>query len=181
MEYLKELLKKSGWMSITESIVFAVLGLILVLRPYEIMSIIAYIIGAIFIVIGTIKIINYAQEGGKTDLYNYDLIYGIMAAVIGLLVIIYKDSISQIFGIIIGLWIIYSSVVRFSSAIKLKKSNNNLGTYSLVIAIIMFLCGLFVTLSSGAIIVTVIGAIMIVYGILDIAENIILINSVKNV
>ena len=181
MEYFKDLLKKSGWTSIAESLVFVILGLILVLRPSEIMSIIAYVIGAIFIATGTIKIINYAQQGGKNDLYNYDLIYGIMAAVIGLLIIIYKDSISQIFGIIIGLWIIYSSVVRFSSSLKLKNANNDVWKYSLTIAVIMFLCGLFVTLSSGAIIVTVIGAIMIVYGILDIAENIIFINNVKNI
>ena len=59
MEYLKELLKKSGWMSIVESIIFAILGIVLVCRPDEVMSIIAYIIGAIFIVIGAIKIIIY--------------------------------------------------------------------------------------------------------------------------
>lgn len=179
MEYVKELLKKSGWMSIVESIIFAVLGIILVWKPDTIMSIIAYIIGAIFVAVGVIKIINYVQEQGKNDLYNYELIYGIMAAVIGLVVIIYKSEISHIFGVIIGMWIIYSSVVRFSSALKLKSSSSNIWLYAVVIAVIMFICGLYVALSSGAIIITVIGAIMITYAVLDIAENIILINNLK--
>lgn len=180
MEYFKNLLKKSGWMSIIESLIFAILGIILVLRPNEIVSIIAYIIGAIFIVVGIIKIANYVQAKGKNDLYNNELIYGIMAAVIGLVVIIYSSTISKIFGIIIGIWIIYSSVVRATSALKLKVLKTNIWLYSLLLAIVMFICGLYIILDSG-IIVTTVGVIMIIYSILDIIENIIFINNVKKI
>lgn len=180
MEYFKNLLKKSGWMSIIESLIFAILGIILVLRPNEIVSIIAYIIGAIFIVVGIIKIANYVQAKGKNDLYNNELIYGIMAAVIGLVVIIYSSTISKIFGIIIGIWIIYSSVVRATSALKLKVLKTNIWLYSLLLAIVMFICGLYIILDSG-VIVTTVGVIMIIYSILDIIENIIFINNVKKI
>lgn len=180
MEYFKNLLKKSGWMSIVESLIFAVLGIILVWRPNEIMSMIAYIIGAIFIVVGIIKIVNYVQAKGKNDLFNYELIYGIMAVVIGLVVIVYRNTISTIFGIIIGIWIIYSSVVRASSALKLRALKNNIWLYSLVLAIIMFICGLYIILDSG-VIVTTVGVIMIIYSVLDIIENIIFINNVKKI
>lgn len=181
MEYFKDLLKKSGWTAIVESLVFVVLGIILVSRPETVMSIIAYVIGAIFIAAGVIKIINYIQSNGSSDLYNYELIYGIMAAVIGLVVIIYRSTIDQIFGIIIGIWIIYSSVVRFSSSLKLKSVSGNVWMYSVIISVIMFVCGLYIALSSGAVsaVATVVGAIMIVYGILDIIENLIFINNVK--
>lgn len=181
MEYIKELLKKSGWTSIVESLVFGILGLILILRPDDIMAIIAYVIGAIFIAAGVIKIINYMQNKGQSDLYNYELIYGIMAAVLGLIVIIHKESISRIFGIIMGMWIIYSSVVRFSSAIKLRVLNNNIWIYSVVIAIIMFICGLYIALNSISVVITVIGAIMIVYAVLDIIEDIIFIKNVNKI
>lgn len=178
MEYLKNLLKKSGWMSIIESLIFAVLGIILVWKPNEIMAMISYIIGAIFITVGVIKIINYIKEKGKNDLYNYELIFGIMAAVIGLVVIVYSNTISTIFGIIIGIWIIYSSVVRASSALKLKAIKTNIWIYSLILAIIMFICGLYIILDSS-VVVTTVGVIMIIYAILDIIENIIFINNVK--
>ena len=77
MEYLKNLLKKSGWVSIVESLIFAILGIILIWKPNGIMNIISYIIGAIFIVVGVIKILNYFQSNGKNNLFNYGLKDGI--------------------------------------------------------------------------------------------------------
>ena len=181
MEQFKGILKKSGVTSIVESIVFAILGIILIIKPDTVMSIIAYIIGAIFIAAGVIKILSYVHEKGQKDLYNYELIFGIMAAVVGVVVIIHGNAISQIFGIIIGMWIIYSSVVRFSSALKLRALNNNLWIYTVAIAVIMFIGGLYVALSSGAVIISVIGGIMIAYAVLDIIENIIFINNVNKI
>ena len=59
MEYLKLILKKEGILSIIESIVFAILGLILVYKPEGTLKIIACILGTIFILFGVFKIINY--------------------------------------------------------------------------------------------------------------------------
>lgn len=178
MEYFKNILKKSGWMAIAESVTFVILGLILALRPDEIMSIIAYLIGAVFVVIGFIKIINYIQDKGSNNLYNYDFIYGIMSIVIGIVVIVYRAYISKIFGIVIGIWIIYSSVIRASSALKLRTIKSNIWIYSMILAAIMFVCGLYIILNTGVIISTI-GIIMIIYAVLDIIENIIFINNVK--
>lgn len=178
MQYLKDLLKKSGWMSIAESLVFAILGIILIWQKDAIMSMIAYILGAVFILLGIIKVINYIQAKSKSDLYNYELVYGIMAVIIGIVIMVYSSTISKIFGIIIGMWIVYSSVVRASSALKLKQIKSNIWIYSLVIAVIMLICGLVVIFNTGAIPATI-GAIMITYAILDIIENVIFINNVK--
>lgn len=178
MQYLKDLLKKSGWMSIAESLVFAILGMILIWQKDAIMSMIAYILGAVFILLGIIKVVNYVQTKSKSDLYNYELVYGIMAVIIGIVIMVYSSTISKIFGIIIGMWIVYSSVVRASSALKLKQIKSNIWIYSLVIAIIMLICGLVVIFNTGAIPATI-GAIMITYAVLDIIENVIFINNVK--
>lgn len=178
MQYLKDLLKKSGWMSIAESLVFAILGIILIWQKDAIMSMIAYILGVVFILLGIIKVINYVQTKSKSDLYNYELVYGIMAVIIGIVIMVYSSTISKIFGIIIGMWIVYSSVVRASSALKLKQIKSNIWIYSLVIAVIMLICGLVVIFNTGAIPATI-GAIMITYAVLDIIENVIFINNVK--
>ena len=75
MENLKRILKKSGWVSILESILFAILGIILVCRPEGTVKIITGLIGTFFIVIGILKIINYFSSKGINDFFNYDLIY----------------------------------------------------------------------------------------------------------
>lgn len=178
MEYIQNFLKKTGYASIIESIIFAILGIILILKPEETVKIISYILGACFIIVGTYKIINYIQTKGKNDLYNYNLIYGVMAIVIGLIAIIYSSTIGAIFRIIIGIWIIYSSIVRVSSSLKLRALKSNIWIYTLIISIIMFICGLYIALNEGTIIVTV-GILMLVYAVMDIIENIIFIHNLK--
>ncbi len=180
MDYFKNLLKKSGWVSIIESLIFAILGIILVWKPNGIMNIIAYIIGAIFITVGIVKVINYFQANGKSDLFNYELLYGIMSIIIGIVMIVHANILSTILGIIIGMWIVYSSVIRAASAFKLKTPNSNIWIYSLVLAAIMFMGGLYIIFDVGMLVQTI-GIIMIIYAIIDIIENIIFINNVKKI
>lgn len=180
MEYLKNLLKKSGWVSILESLIFAVLGIILVCKPNGIMNVISYIIGTIFIMVGVVKIINYFQTNTKSDLFNYELLYGIMSAIIGIVMIVHADILSTILGIIIGMWIVYSSIIRATSALKLKAVSGNVWIYSLVLAVIMFIGGLYVIFDVGMLVQTI-GIIMIIYAIIDIIENVIFINNVKKI
>ena len=44
----------------------------------------------------------------------------------------------------------------------------------------MFLCGLYVIVNSGAIVVTI-GTIMIIYSVIDIIENIIFMKNIKEI
>ena len=178
MDQFKEVLKKSGVTAIVEAFVFAIIGIILIINPDTVMSIIAYILGAIFIAAGVVKILSYVQQKGQKDLYNYDLILGIMAAVIGVVVITHGSEIIHVFGILIGMWVIYSSVVRFSAALKLKSSKSNVWLYGVLIAIVMFLIGLYLVFGRGSFFVPI-GVIMLTYAILDIVENAIFINNVK--
>lgn len=180
MEYIKKIFKKTGWISILESIIFIILGAIIVWKPEETVKLISCILGIIFIASGIYKIINYISAKGKYDFYNYDLIYGLMACILGIVTIAYSNAIGSIFRIIIGIWIIYSSFIRMNLSIKLKALNLNIWIYSLILAIIMFICGLYITMNSGAIIVTI-GIMMIVYSIIDIIEEIIFMKNVKEI
>lgn len=178
VEYIQKILKKTGYISILESILFAILGIILIVRPEETIKVISYILGACFILVGIYKIIGYMQMKGKNDIYNYHLIYGIMAIVIGLIAIIYSTTIGTVFRIIIGIWIIYSSVIRATSSLKLKALKSNMWIYTLILSIIMFGCGLYIALNEGTIIMTI-GILMLIYAVMDIIENIIFIRYIK--
>lgn len=180
MEKLKKILKKTGWVSILESIIFAILGIILVCKPEGTMRLITTILGTIFIIMGIYKIIIYFASKGVNDFFNYDLIYGLTSIVIGIVSMVYLDVIGSIFRIIIGIWIIYSSFVRINSAIQIKNIGNRAWIYGLILAIIMFICGLYILVNEGAIIVTI-GSIMIIFAIIDIIENIIFMKNVHNI
>lgn len=180
MEYLKKILKKTGWASIVESLIFAILGIILVCRPEGTLRVITYILGTVFIIVGIYKIINYFVTKGNNDFYNFNLIYGLTAIVIGIITMAYMDIIGSVFRIIIGVWIIYTSFVRISTAIQIKKIKSNIWIYSLILAIIMFACGLYIVINPGTIILTI-GIIMIIYSVIDIIENIIFMKNVKEI
>ena len=120
MNYLEKLFKKSGWISIVESIIFAILGIILIWKPEGTVKTISYLLGMIFIVIGIFKVVHYLTAKKKYNFYNYDLVYGLMAIVIGIVTIVCSNTIGSIFRIIIGIWITYSSFVRLNLSLELK-------------------------------------------------------------
>ena len=62
--------------------------------------------------------------------------------------------------------------------LKLKSIDTNVWIYSLLLAIMMFICGLYVTLNSGTIVVTV-GIFMIVYSVIELVESIIFMKNMK--
>ncbi len=178
MELIEKIFKKSGWIAILEAIIFAVLGMVLIWNPEGIIKWISYILGAIFIVVGVFKTFNYVKSKGKYDLYNHELVYGLMAVVIGIVTIVYSGTIASILRIIIGIWIIYTALIRVSSSLKLRTAGIKAWTYCLGLAIIMFIGGLYIILNAGTIVMTV-GIIMVAYAIIDIIEDIIFMKNVK--
>lgn len=179
MDYMQKILKKSGWISILISAIFALLGIILIWKPEETIKVISYILGGIFIVIGIARVIGYIYARGKSDFYNFDIIFGILAIILGIVTIIYSNMIATFLNLIVGVWIIYSALVRLNLSIKLKnKVNNRAWIYTLVLAIIMLVCGLYVIFNSTAILAAI-GIAFLVYSIIDIIEQIIFMANIK--
>lgn len=179
MEYLEKVLKKTGLSSLLISIIFAILGIVLIKNPDETVKFISYILGITFMMVGLYKIIIYLRSKDKFDFYNYDMTFGIIAMILGVVTIVYSKQIGALFRILIGLWIVYSSIIRIDLAYKLKLANLNVWIYSLILAIAMLLCGMFIIFNSGVIIMTI-GIVILVYSVLDIAENLIFLKNVSN-
>ena len=178
MEYLEKVLKKTGVTSLVTSIIFAILGIILIANPEGTIKFIAIILGVIFGLVGLYKIVNYIENKGKYDFYNNDIAYGVIAIVLGIVTICYSTQIGAIFRIIIGLWIVYSAILRINLSIKLKTIDSNVWIYSLIIALIMAFCGIFIIYNSGAVIVTL-GIVVVIYSVLDVIESIMFLNNVS--
>lgn len=179
MNHIQTLLRKTGYISIVESMVFALIGIVLIWNPTTTLTIISYVLGGSFCVIGIAKIIDYLQARGKQDLYNYHFVYGMMAIIIGIVTIAYSGTILGIFRIIVGIWIIYSALVRGTTALKLRSLESKLWLYTLIISLAMLICGIYVIVNSGVIIVTI-GIAILIYAIMDFVENILFLKNTKN-
>lgn len=171
--------RKTGLTSIITSLVFAVIGILLINKANIAMKIISYTLGAIFIVVGLQKIINYYIKKGKYNSnWNIDYTYGVIAIIIGIVTIFYSSEIETVLRIIIDVWIIYSGLLRLTLAQRLKDINSRSWLISVIIASVMLLFGLYMLLTPNTIIITL-GAIMLIYSIMDIVESLIYMMKVK--
>lgn len=152
----------------------------MVVWPGMTIVVIANILGAIFIISGLYQIINYFVIKGQNDFFNNSLLRGIIVLLIGIAAIVIGEDLASIFRVIIGIWMIYESLVRMNTAIKLHSVGVKAWSYVLVIAICMLVVGIFVTFNTGAII-SLIGWMMILSGIFGIVGDIVFIQYVDKI
>lgn len=172
----KNFLKRSGWTDIVISLIFILFGAMLIARPESIMSIVAILLGVIFIVIGVLRTVDYFVSN-KED--NYLIAMALASIVIGIVIMFCSDIILSAFRILIAIWIIYSGIINLQTTIVWKDYKSRLWLLTLILAISMIIAGIYILVNSGAILQTV-GVAIVVYGIVDIIENIIFIKKVDD-
>ena len=67
---MKEMIKRTAVVSIITSLIFAVLGIVMIANPEAAIEIVAAVLGITVIVIGAEKIISYFVMKGNLDFFN---------------------------------------------------------------------------------------------------------------
>lgn len=150
------------------------------ISPDTMITILSYIVGAFFIVKGGYNVILYFAEKGQKDFFNNNLLSGIVSILIGIAALMIGGDIANVFRVIIGIIIIYESLVRINTAIKLSNIGIESWRYVLVLALIMLVLGIFVTFNTGAV-VTLVGWMMIVTGLIGIVGDVMFIQHINAV
>ncbi|MBR2725470.1 DUF308 domain-containing protein [Candidatus Saccharibacteria bacterium] len=171
-------LKKSAWSAVIESLALIILGILFIALQDTMIKVLAYIVGAFFIVKGGFQIINYFIEKGQNDFFNNSLLSGVVSALIGITALVIGEDIANVFRVVVGILIIYESLVRVNTAIKLSAAQIPAWKYILVLALLMMVIGIFITFNEGAIL-TLIGSMMIVAGVISIFGDIMFIQYVN--
>lgn len=164
-------LKNSAWMAIFESLAIAVLGIFLIAWPDTAIRVIAYVAGVFFIIKGAYQIILYFMIKGQNDFLNNGLLAGVISLLVGIAVLVMGEELATVFRIVIGVWMVYESLVRLDTAIKLHAAKIDAWKYIVILAICMLVIGIFITFYNGAVI-TLIGWMMIATGIIGIISDV---------
>ena len=166
--------QKKDTMSLITSILFFIIGILLFSNPGGVVKIITYIIGSIFIIVGIGKIISYYRMNKKMNINNTsDLIMGIVAIVLGLVIIFCSSAIEFVIRLVMGGWILYSGIVKLIYSLNLKEDKVNNWVYVLIVSIIMIICGLYIIIKSNLVFSTI-GLFLIIYAIIEIVQYIII-------
>lgn len=173
---MEKFLKKSSWTDIIVSFLFILFGMTLIAKPELIMSMISVLLGAIAIIMGALKGIDYFASG-KQD--NYLLSIAIVSIIAGIIIMFCADIIASVFRILIALWIIYSGIMNLQTTIVWKDYQSRLWLLSLILAIATILAGIYIVMNNGAML-QIIGGVILAYGIINVIESAIFIKKIDH-
>ena len=163
--------------SIISSIALIILGLLLFFQAETTIISISYIIGAVLIAIGVLSGIRFVGGLNNNNQNELDVIYGIVCVVLGILIITNPTAIASAIPIVVGVIIVLNSVIKLHYSLELKESKNELWKSTMIMSVIMTICGIILIFNpfAGAVFITkIIGALIVIYAILDIASTIVI-------
>lgn len=173
---IEKFFKRSSWTDIVISSVFLLFGILLFLKPNEMMSAISTILGIIFMAMGVLKMIEYFTTEPKED---YLLTVALLAVIFGVIILLGTNLVFSVFRVILGIWIIASGIMDFQTALAWKDVKSGFWTASLIFSMLMIIAGIIILVSSTMVLKTI-GIITAVYAVLDIIDRIIFIKKVDD-
>ena len=63
----EKFLKRTNWTDIVISVLFVILGVLLIVKPSEMMSVISILLGMVLFIIGFLKLVDYFTSKDKED------------------------------------------------------------------------------------------------------------------
>lgn len=108
----------------TLSISYLLIGLILIIWPTLSSITLIDIAGAGLILLGLIKAIKFLSVKEVSDPFDLTLITSAFVLMIGIILICKASEVIKLLGILFGIGVIFTSLVRIQLAINLSKSNN---------------------------------------------------------
>lgn len=170
-------IKKSAWSAAIESLAILILGILFIAWPDTMVRVVSYVVGTIFIVKGSFQVITYFMEKGQNDFFNNNLLFGVISILIGITALVIGEDIANVFRIIVGIWMIYESLIRVNTAIKLSSADISIWKYVMLLALVVMVLGIFVTFND---VTTVIGWMMIIAGLVGILGDIMFIQQINS-
>lgn len=159
--------------SLISAILFLILGIILIPNPDSIIKFVAYILGAIFILLGLTKIFSYVKHKNENPNNYTNLGFGISFIILGVITMFCSGVIALIIRVIMGGWLLYSGIIKLILAFKLKDFKVDKWYIPLIGSIIMIICGLYTVIVEN-IIIKGGGFVLVIYSIIEIIQYIII-------
>lgn len=162
--------------SICISIMFIIIGIIMVIMPKMSLEILGVILSVILIINGVILMITDIKL--NNNFIPVDMLPASMLSILlGIMMLIYPNILSIIIPLMLGTWFIMTSIFKIRLTLYLSKIQNTPWLLLMLISILSIVCGFILILNpidSSIAITLFIGIVIIVYAISDIINMIVL-------
>lgn len=151
-------------------ILMLMLGIALIMWADKVVNGISIAIGSLFILYATYNFIAFYRSEKKTSDFT-KLIAGLAMVIAGIFLITQTDFIKEIISFVVGIFIIFESMVRLQDAFKLHQLNKEAAKLPLILSCISLTCGILCIL--GKIIISdiflqILGIMLIIFSFTDI-------------
>lgn len=181
---MNSLINKIFKSSVLSSIALIALGILLIVQSEATIITISYIIGAFLIALGVIAGINFIRNFKEKTKSDLDIVYGIVCIILGVVVIKNPEAIAGIIPFILGLVIIINSATKLQYSFELHKEKNSLWLSTLILSIIMVICGIVLVFNpfKGAVLLTrIVGIFILIYAVLDLISTFVISHTFKKI
>lgn len=173
---MNKMISKYFKYSLFSALFLIALAILFIVQSAMTIVVIAYIIGALLIALGVQAELQFAKSlsDAKMDL---NIIYGVVCVILGVIVISYPEAIQEIVTLVIGFIIVVSSAIKMQYSIELKKQDNKMWISTLILSIIMTICGVVLIINPFQgleLFLRIVGIFILVYAGLDLISTIIL-------
>lgn len=179
---IENMYKRMIWYSIGTALITIITGIVLLLVPELSGKVLGIIVGIIFLIEGINSIYKYFhREGAK--LYNLNLVFGVIYAVLGVVIILVPSSVVEFITICLGLYMIINGASKVNYALWLKRGNEDSWLITLATGILVAIVGVLVIFNPFAslTLTKLAGAFLIITGILDFMDTILFKNRSKEI
>ena len=165
-----ETLKKLRASSYAVSIVYIIVGLIMLLNPNFISDAVNYVIGILVIIYGVIYSISLYQKRDIGTYGKFDFLAGIICISFGLFLIVNPDILVSLIPFCTGVIIFMDAVSFIYNSIRLKKYGYKSWIVNLIIGLIFLTFSIYIIINAKNIsylLIRFIGGFLIIDAILD--------------
>lgn len=158
--------------SIVSSVIFGIFGIIVMIFPQMSLTIFSYMLSITLIVLGLYLV--WIDFNSCNRFIPIDTAFsGILMVIFGIVMVIHPSTLSFIIPITLGIYFIFSGIIKFRLSMSLRGFSNGNWILSLIISILSLICGLifiFRPLDSSNVVTSITGLIIVIYAISDIVD-----------
>ena len=165
-----EFIKKIKMYTLLVSLIYAIIGFIMLLNPQFVLDGFNYVIGILALVYGVIYIAKFLGRKDYNTLSKFNLIIGLVCIIFGVYVLINPTLLSSIIPFAIGLLLIVDGFGKLKDSLTFKKVDYRRWWIGLVIAILFIGIGIYMIINAfnvSKLVVRIIGGVLIIDAISD--------------
>ncbi len=179
---IENMYKRMIMYSIITALLTVIVGIVLLLVPELSGKVLGVIVGIIFLIEGLNSIYKYFNRDGA-KLYNMNLVFGVIYALLGVVIILAPSSVVEFITICLGIFMIVNGASKVNYALWLKRGGEDSWLVTLATGILIAVVGVLVIFNPFAslTLTKLAGVFLIITGVLDFTDTILFKNRSKEI